>query len=205
MKYNVGDKIKIRNDLIIDEWYGGNTLIEDMSEHLGEIATIKDIVGVQYLIDLDKECFCWTEEMFECKIKNTKEEKKMCSSGRLNKGIESNLCQDVYRAVTKANGNIEFNKVQIRNLCFVKFDGNEKIYAFNNPSDKRLKGGTRVCVDTIRGNMDATVVKSIKIQDKYLKDLIYVVVGSSNLELKNVIGVYETEIKKVEVLHTLGE
>ena len=129
----------------------------------------------------------------------------MCSNGRLNKGIDNALVQDVYRAVTKANGNIEFNKVKMINLCFVKFDGNEKIYAFNNPSDKRLKGGTRVCVDTFRGEMDATVVKSIKIQDKYLKDLMYVVAGSGNLELKNVIGVYESQLKKIEVLHTLGE
>lgn len=129
----------------------------------------------------------------------------MCSSGRLNKGIESNLCQDVYRAVTKPNGNIEFNKVQIKNLCFVKFDGNEKIYIFNNPSDKRLKGGTRVRVDTIRGSMDATVIRSIKIQNKYLKDLMYVISGENDLELKNVLGVYGIETRTIEVLHVLGE
>ena len=129
----------------------------------------------------------------------------MCSNGRLNKGIESNLCQDVYRAVTKPNGNIEFNKVQIKNLCFVKFDGNEKVYMFNNPSDKRLKQGTKVKVDTCRGSMVATVIRSIKIQNKYLKDLMYVISGENDLELKDVLGVHEIETQTIEVLHVLGE
>lgn len=129
------------------------------------------------------------------------EEKKMCSS--LNKGIDSKLVQDTYRAVQKPNGSIEFNKVSVVNLCFVKFDGCEKVYAFKNPSDKRLEEGTKVLVDTVHGSSPATVVSSIKIQRKYVKELQYAMTGKRDLKLKKVLGVFETKTVETEVLTKL--
>ena len=128
----------------------------------------------------------------------------MCSNGNLNKGINELMVQDFYRAVTDLNGSIKFNKIKMVNLCFVKFDGCEKIYMFSNPSDKRLDGGTKVVVDTIRGESRATVVSSIKIPRKYIKDLQLAMCGAVN-PLKDVLGVVETKYEKVEVVKALDK
>lgn len=135
------------------------------------------------------------------KALTNEEESKMCSNGKLNKGIESVLVQDTYRAVQKPNGSIEFNKVKMVNLCFVKFDGLDKIYTFINPTDKRLEEGTKVLVDSAGRNSVAYVVSSIKIQNKYVKELMYAMSGKKGLELKNVLGILETK----EILHKFGE
>lgn len=130
----------------------------------------------------------------------------MCSDGKLNKGINNALVQDVYKAVQDKRGNIKFNKISIKNLCFIKFDGNDKVYTFNNPSDKRLSDGTKVAVKDYRGKeTKVTVVGSIKIQDKYVKDLLKVMNGRDDLELKDILGVYETKTVTVEKLIKVGE
>ena len=131
-----------------------------------------------------------------------KEDNDMSCNEGLNKGIENNLVQDVYRAVTNDYGDITFNKVQMINVTFVKHDGMDKVFAFENKSDKRLREGDRVCVDTIRGEQDATVVSSVKIQKKYLKYLMKAICGEYITNLKPVIGVYK-EVKK-ETLIKLG-
>lgn len=114
----------------------------------------------------------------------------MSSNGDLNKGLDSKLVQDFYRAISDKKGNIKFNHIKVVNIAFVKHDGCNKIYAFNVPCDKRLKEGQKVVVDTSRGEQLATVVSSIKIQQKYVKNLLYAITGRKGLKLKNVIGVY---------------
>lgn len=139
----------------------------------------------------------WYENMIEG-LAEESESDNMCSNGKLNKGIENKLVQDMYRAVTFEDGEVKFNPVKMINICFVKHDGNDKVYAFENKSDKRLKTGTRVQVKTIAGIADATVVSSIKIQRKYLKSLMFAFCGMSINQLQPVLGVYEekTVIKK---------
>ena len=128
----------------------------------------------------------------------------MCGSGKLNKGIEELLVQDFYRAVTAPNGSIKFNKVKMVNVTFVKFDECEKVYMFKNPSDKRLDSETTVIVDTVRGETRATVVSSIKILKKYVKDLQLAMFGMT-APLKDVIGVVETKYEKIEFIKTLSK
>ena len=84
------------------------------------------------------------------------------------KGTGDTMVQDMFRAVTAVDGgHIAFNPITMVNVCFVKHDGCNEIYAFNNPSDERLAMGTRVRVNTVFG----------KRIDK----------------LKNVVGVYKME------------
>lgn len=119
------------------------------------------------------------------------------------KGAEV-LKQDVYRAITdKKSGMIQFNPVTMVHLCFVKFDGNDKIYTFINPTDKRLTSGTRVIVDTRNGEQEATVFRSIKIQRKYLHNLMDVL--GNNVPLKNVLGVLETKTISVDIVERFDE
>lgn len=67
MKYKVGDKVRVREDLIIDKEYGNDFFVIGMKGMLGKTVTIDSVneEGETYHI---RECgFNWTEEMFEDK------------------------------------------------------------------------------------------------------------------------------------------
>ena len=65
MKYKVGDKVRVREDLIVDKEYGNDCFVIGMKGMLGKTVTI-DSVNEETEIYRIKECgFHWTEEMFE--------------------------------------------------------------------------------------------------------------------------------------------
>lgn len=75
MKYKVGDKVRIKSR----EWYDANkngrgaieqsesyySFVEPMSKYLGMEAIITGVKGLAYSIDLDRNCHCWYDWMFE--------------------------------------------------------------------------------------------------------------------------------------------
>lgn len=65
MKYKVGDKVKIKKDLDIDKMYGGWDCSEDMIQYGGKIATIVKCYDDSYHINVDDECYDWTDGMLE--------------------------------------------------------------------------------------------------------------------------------------------
>jgi hypothetical protein len=65
MKYKVGDKVKIREDLIVDNDYGSDGFTEEMERYKGKTATITDVYWDKYEIDIDDGNWCWTDEMLE--------------------------------------------------------------------------------------------------------------------------------------------
>lgn len=65
MKYKVGDKVKIKNNLKLGEWYGDNAFTRDMLKYRGKTAIIKEIVNGCYLLDIDDCEKYWTHEMLE--------------------------------------------------------------------------------------------------------------------------------------------
>ena len=65
MKYKVGDKVKIKEDLVVDVTYGDDSFTEEMEQYKGKTATITDTYFGKYEIDIDDGSWCWTEEMFE--------------------------------------------------------------------------------------------------------------------------------------------
>lgn len=65
MKYKVGDKVKIREDLVVDETYGEDSFTEEMEQYKGKTATITDVYWGKYEIDIDDGSWCWTDEMLE--------------------------------------------------------------------------------------------------------------------------------------------
>lgn len=69
MKYKVGDRVKIREDLVVGNVYGAEVFVEDMGHYKGNMATITAICGDTYRINIDNEDsvrhWHWSDEMFE--------------------------------------------------------------------------------------------------------------------------------------------
>lgn len=115
----------------------------------------------------------------------------MLKNVKVVKGVGNKMVQDVYRAVSTEDGkNIIFNHVEMINICFVKHDNCDQVFAFENPTDTRLVEGTKIKVETQYGETKATVVSSIKLQKKYLSDFMYAFCGRRINHLRKVIGVY---------------
>jgi len=70
MKYKVGDKVRVRADLNLDNKYGGWSMNSEMIEFNGKVVTIKHCEGSTYAIE---ECgWAWTYEMFVGLAKDVK-------------------------------------------------------------------------------------------------------------------------------------
>lgn len=65
MKYNVGDKVKIKEDLSVGKDYNNFYFTKDMREFLGKEVTIACVSYSDYYIKEDSGEFCWTDEMIE--------------------------------------------------------------------------------------------------------------------------------------------
>ena len=65
MKYKVGDKVRVRSDLKINEDYGLQTFVREMSQYIGKVVTIQETYSNKYNIKEDNEEWYWTDEMFE--------------------------------------------------------------------------------------------------------------------------------------------
>lgn len=75
MKYKVGDKVLIRDDLLEDETYYDDdeiyhdTVNDSMVLFGGQIATITSITSTGYRINLDNSRWNWMDDMFNGKVK----------------------------------------------------------------------------------------------------------------------------------------
>jgi len=66
---DIGATVKVREDLIPNESYGGVLFAGIMKEYCGKTAIISDVERrwrvPHYRLDIDEGQFCWTEEMLE--------------------------------------------------------------------------------------------------------------------------------------------
>lgn len=65
MKYKVGDKVRIREDLVEEVMYGYEDVVPEMLKCRGQVAEIVDIYSGRYKLDIDSGVWDWTDEMFE--------------------------------------------------------------------------------------------------------------------------------------------
>lgn len=67
MKYKVGDKVKVREDLSTKDAYDGCSFVPEMKLFLGETVTIHKVCGNinRYEIKEDHGAWYWTDSMFE--------------------------------------------------------------------------------------------------------------------------------------------
>lgn len=116
MKYKVGDKVKIREDLIIGKYYGGDSFMQEMAKFRGKIVTIRDIDCGEYTIEELKFGWHWTDEMIKCKV--YKEEV-------IFKGNKTILKTEKGEIVSKCNKNDKFDKEKGVLMCIAKKAGYE--------------------------------------------------------------------------------
>lgn len=65
MKFKVGDKVRVREDLEVDKKYGNKDFIDLMEQYKGKIVTIASIESNYYVIEEDNGTWAWTDEMLE--------------------------------------------------------------------------------------------------------------------------------------------
>lgn len=77
MKYKVGDKVKIREDLHHNKEYNDCSVEKEMEEYRGAIATITRCCydDDYYEINIDGGNWVWTDDMFEDYIEDIEKEK----------------------------------------------------------------------------------------------------------------------------------
>ena len=64
MKFKVGDKVRVREDLEVGKDYGHYNVVEDMKKYEGKEFIIDEVRRNYYRLK-DENWFCWTDEMLE--------------------------------------------------------------------------------------------------------------------------------------------
>lgn len=114
MKYKVGDKVKVRRDLVNGKSYG--TYFFYMDKWEGEVVTISDVNSCKnfYSIEEDKGKWAWTDEMFEDVSENENETQTVDKARTVDVGYYLNtyghrVIKNVYQGAD--NGKLFFTTV----------------------------------------------------------------------------------------------
>ena len=76
MKYKVGDRVKIREDLKVDKRYNDCSFTDKMEKYKGKTATVLETIGRDYYeLDIDDHKWFWSDGMLEL-AKFTKDDLK---------------------------------------------------------------------------------------------------------------------------------
>ena len=65
MNYKVGDKVRVRSDLVANKTYGSDSFVVDMERQKGKIVTITRVDEDKKKYMIDANFYWWTDEMFE--------------------------------------------------------------------------------------------------------------------------------------------
>ena len=63
-KFKIGDKVRVRKDLVVDKYYGCG-FTERMEQYCGNKAKITRVSNTFYDLDIDNGEFAWTDDMLE--------------------------------------------------------------------------------------------------------------------------------------------
>ena len=89
MKYKIGDKVRVREDLIEYERYEEVLFVPSMSSFKGKIVTIYNTTDIGYKIKEDSKRYYWTDEMFSGKVSEDFNPEEPVSQSILPKGENS--------------------------------------------------------------------------------------------------------------------
>ena len=66
MKYKVGDKVRVRKDLVDNSEYGEELFTGEMMQFVGKVVTISELLDDdEYFIRETNSDYVWTDEMFD--------------------------------------------------------------------------------------------------------------------------------------------
>jgi len=142
MKYNVGDKVRIRKDLVRGQKYGKYDVTSTMQELGGKTACITDVNvrNEAYHIDLDLDLLHWTDEMFEDKKKmNDNDSIRILVNGNQVIAIHMETCK---RGVARCHPDDDFDFYVGAKLALERLEEAEKPYAW-------LKDGVEYYVSSV--------------------------------------------------------
>ena len=91
MKYKVGDKVRVRKDLVGGEYYGEVLARDNMSRICGETVTIDTVYDWFYRIV--EYGYCWTDEMFEPVEEELTAEEAIRLRGEICDGRDCSCCK----------------------------------------------------------------------------------------------------------------
>ena len=81
MKFEIGDKVKVKNNLITGKLYGTQSFVCNMEKYKSKIVTIRNVYAHFYEIEEDRGVLYWTDEMFENEKQYTYEDLKKSPLG----------------------------------------------------------------------------------------------------------------------------
>lgn len=139
MKYQVGNKVKVRNDLTCYREYGCRIATKEMCAMKGKTVTIKEALDYHYLIEEDKGYWMWTDEMFEPVDRELTAEEAIKIQAKICNSVKS--CQDC-----------AFN--QLRKGKF-----------YSSCAEFRLKNSDKL-IEVIKQQLEGEKKKEIKVCDK---------------------------------------
>jgi hypothetical protein len=126
MKYKVGDKVRVKRDLVVGEYYGADKFIAEMEKWKGKICTIRKIVSESdkdYHFEEDIDGWYWTDEMLEDVSENNVGEIKArtVDVGYCLKPYGHRMIGNVYQSVDN-NGKLFFTTVDGLNQYVIPKD-----------------------------------------------------------------------------------
>lgn len=142
MKFSVGDKVRVREDLVEGEYYGYYMFSHDMKEYKGCIFEISKVLGHEYLLK-DMPSFLWTNEMLEL-VKNEEN----------NVSIKRSVCLEY----TNSNGEIKH------------FFLGDEVEVIDDTTTSYTGRITSVTLDSI--SMDCSSKFEAKVIEKYIADIL---------------------------------
>ena len=104
MNFKVGDKVRVRKDLVVDKDYGGYDFVSSTEKFKGKIVTIEKVFSNAYFIKEDIKGYKWTDEMLEPVITNWEKVKGELKIEDFN--IDSGICTAIHRVRKETRCNI---------------------------------------------------------------------------------------------------
>lgn len=116
LNFEVGDKVRVRDDLVVGKVYDNESFVENMEKFKGQICTISEkfTCGI-YFLEEDEEHWAFSDEMLE-KVENESKEKEIKIVKCLHVNYQLKTTNGAY--YFKTNDNVEKGDYVYCDTCY---------------------------------------------------------------------------------------